>query len=149
MSTPGSQERTARAEQARIRQEMAQAQARREAGRAQKLIDAFVAQAQARGLEPQPLRARLLGGGTAKTDKSGWYIKVDRSLAIGTDAGYYVLKVPGGWRQRIGGVRLQPSQPSLTVGRGGRDGETGELAWFLDAALNRHPKTPGVWQGTP
>jgi hypothetical protein len=141
MSTSGSPDQGARAEQAQIRLEMAQAQARREARRAQKLIDAFVAEAEARGIKPEPLRAQLFGGGTAKTDKAGWYIKADRSVAIGTDGGYYALSVPGGWRQRISGVRLQPSQPSLTVGRGGRDGETGELAWFLDVALNGYPPT--------
>jgi hypothetical protein len=42
-----------------------------------------------------------------------------------------VLTVPGGLRERFTGVRLVATPPPLIVGKGGRDGETGDLAEFL------------------
>ena len=38
-----------------------------------------------------------------KTDKSGWYLRKNESLAIGEDGGYYILTVPGGLRERLPG----------------------------------------------
>lgn len=127
-----------RAEDAARRVELAQAQARIEARRAQELIDRFLVDVAAAGVAPVRLEAQLLGGGKVKTDKDGWYLRKSRTLAIGTDGGYYVLLVPGGWRERLFGVTLQRSQPSLQVGRGGRDGETGELSEFLEWII--HPR---------
>lgn len=126
-----------RAEDAARRAEMAQAQARIEAKEAQKLIDAFLVDVARAGIVPTPLTATLLGGAKVKTDKQGWYLRKNRSLAIGTDGGYYVLTAPGGWRERIRGVTLEPTLPVLVIGRGGRDGETGELAEFLQWILER------------
>jgi hypothetical protein len=120
-----------RAEEAARRAELAAAQERGESVQAQKLVDAFVVQARERGLAPEPLRATLFTGQSVKTDKRGWYLRKNRSLAIGEDGGYYVLTVPGGLRERLSGVRLQPSPPPLIVGRGGRDGESGSLVDFL------------------
>ncbi|MGI8768937.1 MAG: hypothetical protein ACR2I1_07520 [Propionibacteriaceae bacterium] len=116
---------------------MAQAQARIEAKEAQKLIDAFLVDVARAGIVPTQLTATLLGGAKVKTDKQGWYLRKNRSLAIGTDGGYYVLTAPGGWRERIRGVTLEPTLPVLVIGRGGRDGETGELAEFLQWILER------------
>jgi hypothetical protein len=82
-----------------------------------------------------PLEARLLSGHAVRTDRQGWYLRVDRSVAIGTDGGYYQLVVPGGWRERIRGVRLSPSPPPMVIGRGGKDGETGDLTFFLNRVL--------------
>jgi len=42
-----------------------------------------------------------------------------------------VLTVPGGLRERFTGVKLMPSPPPLIIGRGGKDGESGDLAEFL------------------
>lgn len=117
--------------------EMAQTAAKREAMVAQQLIDQFIAQARERGIRPEPLRMKLSGGGTARTDKKGWYIKVDQTVAIGEDGGYYILSMPGGLRERVSGVRLRPSQPCLEVSRGGRDGETGGLSDFLTKRLRQ------------
>lgn len=117
------------------RQEMARTAANQEAQAAQQLIDAFIAQAKQLGIEPEPLRMKLSGGGTARTDKLGWYIKVNQTVAIGEDGGYYILSMPGGLRERLTGVQLSPSQPALQVSRGGRDGETGDLADFLTKRL--------------
>ena len=102
---------------------------------AQKLIDAFLAAAKAKGIAPQPLRATLYSGQSVKTDKVGWYLRKNQSVAVGDDGSYYVLIVPGGFRERLSGVKLQPSPPPLVVGKGGKDGETGDLAEFLQLRL--------------
>lgn len=128
--------RRARAETARAQVHMQEQLARREAASAQELIDAFVIRAREAGLAPQPLLAQLISGGTAKTDRQGWYLKRSHSIAIGEDGGYYVLTVPGGWRARWRGVHIEASLPSLQVSRGGRDGETGDLADFLQRTLD-------------
>jgi hypothetical protein len=126
-----------RAEEAARRAELAAARDQAESREAQRMIDGFVAEAKARGLAPEPLRATLFDGHGVKTDKSGWYLRKNKSVAIGDDGAYYVLTVPGGLRERLGGVRLQPSPPPLEVGRGGRDGETGDLAEFLRKRLDQ------------
>jgi hypothetical protein len=124
-----------RAEDAARRAELAAAQARGESLQAQKLIDAFVAAAKAKGLVPHRLRATLYGGQSVKTDKIGWYIRKNESVAVGEDGSYYVLAVPGGLRERFSGVKLKSSPPPLIVGKGGRDGDTGDLADFLKLRL--------------
>lgn len=129
------EDRSSRIERAARRAELAAGDRRAEQLRAQRLIDAFVAEAERQGLPSEPLRARLFSGPFIRTDKQGWYLRVDRSVAIGTDGGYYQLVVPGGWRERLTGVRLQPSPPPLEIGRGGKDGETGPLSEYLDRRL--------------
>lgn len=124
-----------RAEEAAERAALAAAREHSESQQAQRLVDAFVRDARERGLQPEPLRATLYSGQSVRTDKTGWYLRRNRSLAIGEDGAYYVLTVPGGLRERLSGVRLQPSPPPLEVGRGGRDGETGDLATFLQRVL--------------
>lgn len=120
-----------RAEEAARRAELAAAQERGESQRAQQLIDAFVVDARAQGLPTEPLRATLYTGQSVKTDKVGWYLRKNHSLAIGDDGSYYVLTVPGGLRERLSGVKLTASPPPLIVGKGGRDGESGSLTDFL------------------
>ena len=120
-----------RAEEAARRAELVANQERGESRQAQVLVDAFVRDARARGIEPEPLRATLFDGRSVKTDKVGWYLRKNRSLAIGEDGGYYVLTVPGGLRERLAGVKLAPSPPPLLIGKGGRDGESGSLSDFL------------------
>lgn len=120
-----------RAEEAARRVELAAGQERAESKKAQVLIDQFLADAKAAGIAPQPLKATLYTGQSVKTDKLGWYLRKNQSLAIGDDGSYYVLTVPGGLRERFTGVKLTPSAPPLIVGKGGRDGETGDLAEFL------------------
>ena len=124
-----------RAEEAARRAELAAAQARGESREAQKLIDEFVAAAKAKGVAAHPIRATLYGGQSVKTDKVGWYLRKNQSVAVGDDGSYYVLIVPGGLRERFSGVKLRPSPPPLVVGKGGRDGETGDLAEFLQLRL--------------
>ena len=102
-----------RAEEAAKRAELAAAQERAESLQAQKLIDEFLDAAKARGVTPQPLRARLFSGQSVKTDKVGWYLRKNQSVAVGDDGSYYVLIVPGGLRERFSGVKLRPSPPPL------------------------------------
>jgi hypothetical protein len=124
-----------RAEEAARRAELAASQERAESQQAQVLIDRFVADAKARGIAPHPLRAILYSGKSVKTDKVGWYLRKNESLAIGDDGSYYVMTVPGGLRERLSGVKLKASPPPLIVGKGGRDGESGDLAEFLRGRL--------------
>ncbi|HVD80656.1 MAG TPA: hypothetical protein VNB87_08985 [Propionibacteriaceae bacterium] len=124
-----------RAEDAAQRAELAAAQERGESIQAQKLINEFLAAAKAKGIAPHPLRATLYSGQSVKTDKIGWYLRKNHSVAIGDDGRYYVLIVPGGLRERLSGAKLQPTPPPLVVGRGGKDGETGDLAKFLQLRL--------------
>ena len=126
-----------RAEEAARRAELAAARDQAESREAQGMVDGFVAEAKARGMAPEPLRATLFDGHAVRTDKNGWYLRRNKSVAIGEDGAYYVLTVPGGLRERLSGVRLQPSPPPLEVGRGGRDGETGDLAEFLRKRLEQ------------
>ena len=120
-----------RAEEAARRAELAANANRAESKQAQVLIDRFVTDARERGIAPVPLRATLYSGQSVKTDKVGWYLRKNQSLAIGEDGSYYVLTVPGGWRERLSGVKLKPSPPPMVVGKGGRYGESGDLAEFL------------------
>ena len=126
-----------RAEDSARRASLAAAQEQAESREAQALIDGFVAEARSRGITPEPLRATLYDGHAVKTDKSGWYLRKNKSVAVGDDGAYYVLTVPGGLRERFSGARLRPTPPPLEVGRGGRDGETGDLADFLRWRLER------------
>jgi hypothetical protein len=125
-----------RAEEAARRVELAAGQERAESQKAQVLIDQFVKDARAAGIAPHPLKATLYTGQSVKTDKRGWYLRKNQSLAIGEDGSYYVLTVPGGLRERIAGVKLTPAPPPLIVGKGGRDGETGDLSEFLQRRLD-------------
>lgn len=127
--------REERAADARRRLELSDQAARREAQAAQVLIDEFVAAAREQGLDPVPLKATTLDGHLVKTDKSGWYLRQNKSIAIDVDGGYHSLIVPGGWKERFRGVKLSGTQPSLSVGKGGRDGETGTLKEFLGWVL--------------
>lgn len=127
--------RRRRVQDAQTRADMSASQSRSESAAAQVLIDEFVAAAKVKNVAPEPLRAQLISGGTAKTDQVGWYIKANKSIAIGTDGHYYVLTVSGGLKERLTGVRLAPSPPPLVVSRGGRDGESGDLAEFLQRRL--------------
>jgi len=120
---------------AKIRHELTEGHARAEAARAKVLIDEFIIAARAQGLEPRPLQAKTLSGHVVKTDKVGWYLRTNHSVGIDTEGNYYSLTVPGGWMERLRGVKLEPTLAPLVIGRGGRDGETGDLKEFLAWAL--------------
>ena len=126
-----------RAEEAAVRAELAAGAERVESAKAQELIDRFLVEVVAAGITPEPLRATLYTGQSVKTDKRGWYLRKNQSVAVGDDGSYYILTVPGGLKERLRGVRLRPSAPPLIVGKGGRDGETGDLAEFLARRLGQ------------
>jgi len=125
-----------RARDARQREQLRQSQTLIEAEQAQKHIDAFLVRAREAGCAPVPLVARTLSGTSVKTKQRGWYLRNDHSVAVGADGKYYLLTVPGGGvLDRFRTISLTPSPPPLEVGRGGREGETGDLTFFLERVL--------------
>jgi hypothetical protein len=108
-----------------------------EAARARALIADFVRTAADRDLRPVPLLARgYRGRGGYRTGLLGWYLTPDRTIAVGTDGEYYVLTVVPSIRGRLTGVRVEPQEPRLIVGEGGRDGESMPLAELLRMRLD-------------
>jgi len=104
----------------------------RESEQAQALVDRFVAEARRRGLPTEELLARPWSGrGRYRTGVQGWYLRRNRSVAVGADGAYYSLAVAprrlGRWRR----VTLHPSAPPLQAGEGGRDGESMALEELL------------------
>ena len=125
------------------RQAVAGHAAAQEAGRAAEvekasaLLTDFVRRAAERGLPPAVLHARSFdGNATYKTRLRGWYLKANRSVAVGADGQYYVLTVPSSLRARFTGADVSPSPPRLVVGAGGGDGETIALAQLLERRLD-------------
>src|SRR3954451_15107639 len=117
--------REERAERAALHLEARALQRDRGAGRAPGVVARFVADARAQGLPTEPLTARPWSGRSRyRTGLHGWYLRSDRSIAVGADGGYYVLAVPpfalGRWRT----VRVTPTPPPERVGEGARDGES-------------------------
>jgi hypothetical protein len=109
-----------------------------ESVQARRLVADFVASARARGLRTEELLARGLDGrGRYRTGVHGWYLRRNRTLGVGVDGEFYVLTVAPSLRGRLLGTRLEPSDPPLVAGAGGRDGETiameDLLAMRLDA----------------
>ena len=128
-------EESQRQADARRRQELAAAAAQSEAAAAQVQLDAFVGRLRELGIAPEPLQATLLNGSRVRTDQTGWYLNRARTLAVAPDGTYYQLVTTGSAMARFTGVKLASSPPTLVIGRGGRDGETGDLADFLARAL--------------
>lgn len=119
----------------------AEAQERRRAteiSQARAMVADFVRRARERGLPTEPLVARsYTGRGRYRTGLRGWYLKADRSMAVAEDGSFHLLSVPASLRSRIAGVTLQPDDPPLVVGQGGRDGESIPLATLLERALEK------------
>ncbi|RZU49114.1 hypothetical protein EV385_0849 [Krasilnikovia cinnamomea] len=108
-----------------------------EATQATALLTDFVQRATERGLTPSPLTARSFDGRTTyRTRLRGWYLKANRSVAVGEDGRYYVLSVPASLGARFHGAEVAPSLPRLVVGAGGGDGETMPLAQLLTRRLD-------------
>jgi hypothetical protein len=108
----------------------------KESARARSMLVEFVAACNARGIEPQPLRATAYDGRTTyRTPVTGWYLKPDRTVAVGTDGTFYVLTTPTSLRARLAGVTPSPEDPPLQVGAGGRDGDSVALDTLLALRL--------------
>ncbi|HET9518823.1 MAG TPA: hypothetical protein VFO77_13970 [Actinoplanes sp.] len=108
-----------------------------DAAQATALLADFVRRAAQLGLAPETLRARSVdGGSTYRTRLRGWYLRSNRTVAVGEDGAFYVLTVPGSLRARIFGAEVEPSAPRLLLGAGGGDGETMTLAQLLQRRLD-------------
>lgn len=118
----------ARRESALAHEERLRARRDQQSAQARTLIEAFVARARAQGIAPEPLVARDYSGrGPFRTDRRGWYVRTNRSAAVGEDGEFYLLVVDGGLRARLRGATLRASDPPLVLGAGGRDGESIDL----------------------
>ena len=90
-----------------------------------------------RGEAPVPLRARAAGRRTTyRTGLAGWYLRRNKTLAIGVDGTFLILDVPPSARACFRGTHVAPSDPPLVVGRGARDGESIDLADLLAQRLD-------------
>jgi hypothetical protein len=115
---------------------LAQRQASEHAA-AGRLLQDFVAHARRRGLPPVPLRALSYDGRHRyRTPLEGWYLRRNESVAVSTTGQFYVLTVPGSLRALVRGVDPAPADPPLVLGKGGRDGESVDLADALSAVLD-------------
>jgi hypothetical protein len=107
-----------------------------EAARGRELIAEFVREAVRLSVPPERLTAAPYGGGARyRTRLRGWYLRRDRSVAVGVDGEFYVLTVPGGLRARVSGAAPVPEAPRLIIGEGARDGESMPLADLLNRRL--------------
>lgn len=107
-----------------------------ESRQAQALIEQFAADAVEAGVEPERLTARSYTGSTRyRTNLTGWYLKRDRSVAVGTDGRFYLMHAPASLVSLVRGVTMTPSDPPLELGRGARDGESMPLTDALAARL--------------
>lgn len=142
MSEPSSEMESAaswreqRAAVVRAQQEALVAARRDEHERATEILREGIAAFLDAGIEPMPLRARPDSGrGSIRTSLTGWYLKHDRTLAVDTEARFYVMRVPGGLAARLRGADPEPSDAPLILGRGARDGETIDLRELLEHRL--------------
>lgn len=131
---------------AQRRREAAEAQGERlardqaqETERARQLVRHFIEEARAIELPTVELKAVDPGGRRYRTGVRGWLLRNDGRSAISEDGGFYLLGFVGGSGARLSalmrGVRLEPSDPPLVMGKGGRDGESIPLVELLDRRL--------------
>jgi hypothetical protein len=107
-----------------------------ETAQARALLTDFIATLRERGVQPEPLRAQVVGSNASyRTNLTGWYLRRNRSLAVDIDGNFYILGVPPSLKARVAGVHVQPSDPPLVVGQGARDGESMPLAELLRLRL--------------
>lgn len=108
-----------------------------EIAKARVLLTAFIQEMHERGIEPQPLRAPVVGSGTSyRTPITGWYLRRNRSLGVDAEGNFYVLGTPASLKARLFGVQVLPSDPPLVVGLGARDGESLPLEQLLRMRLD-------------
>ena len=107
-----------------------------ETAQARAQLTEFIATLRERGVEPEPLRAQVVGSSASyRTNLTGWYLRRNRSLAVDVDGNFYILGVPASLKARVAGVQVDPSDPPLVVGQGARDGESMPLAELLRLRL--------------
>jgi hypothetical protein len=107
-----------------------------ETAQARELLVDFIATLKERGVEPEPLRAQVVGSNASyRTNLIGWYLRRNRSLAVDVDGNFYILGVQASLKARVAGVHVLPSDPPIIVGQGARDGESMPLAELLRLRL--------------
>ncbi|WP_206690443.1 hypothetical protein [Quadrisphaera sp. INWT6] len=111
-----------------------------EVERAREQVADFVERARAAGLPTEELRAVDAAGTRYRTGVTGWVLRRDGRAGVGEDGAFYLLAVLLSGTEKLGarlcGVRLQPSDPPLVWGRGGRDGDSIALQELLDRRLS-------------
>ncbi|MEE6273364.1 hypothetical protein [Georgenia wangjunii] len=124
-----------RREAAELHADMLARRQEAEHARARDLLERFAAVARDR-LPAEPLLVRGYGGrGTARSDRTGWYLRADRAAGLDVEGRFYVLTAPLGLRERLRGVTLTPAPPPLVLGAGGKDGESIDLPDALERLL--------------
>ncbi len=109
---------------------------RRETEQARALIAQFLIDVRSRGVAPVPLHARGYDGrGRYRTGLEGWYLRRNETVALGTDGNFYTLQVDGGLLALVKGAHPEPKDPPLVLGKGGKDGESIDLAEALARVL--------------
>jgi hypothetical protein len=107
-----------------------------ETAQARELLTDFIATLKERGVEPEPLRAQVVGSNASyRTNLTGWYLRRNRSLGVDVDGNFYILGVQPSLKARVAGVHVLPSDPPIIVGQGARDGESMPLAELLRLRL--------------
>ncbi len=125
-----------RRENARLQAEKLAAAQAAETAQARGYLRTFVTAAQAAQLPAEPLVVHARGGkGSVRTPLQGWYLRVDRSMAVDTDGNFYLLQAHLTLRDRLRGYTPTPDDPPLVLGYGGRDGESIDLVDALTRLL--------------
>lgn len=133
--TDGTDWANQRTEAAREQERRLHARKETEHAKARKILEEFVEVAR-ETLPTQQLMVKGYGGrGSARSDVEGWYLRLDRTIGVGTDGSFYVLTAPLGVLDRLRGVTLTPTPPPLVIGAGGKDGDSIELVAALDRLL--------------
>lgn len=125
-----------------VRAEADRARRAAETGQARELVTAFVREAERRGLPVVALTAVAPTGARYRTGLTGWYVDVNLTRAVSPAGEFYLLTVPTSWRARLTGVTVEPREPRLVVGEGGRDGESMPLRQLLDRRLDAGTRWP-------
>ena len=135
--------RADRAAAAKVHQDALDHARNSEAEQASELLKDFVKRARAQGIAAVRLHALpYSGAGRYKSNVIGWYLRRDGSIAVDQSGHYYIMKVPRSFGAHFRSVSIPPSQPSLTIGKGGRDGDTIELKTLLELRLAQPSSFP-------
>ncbi len=125
-----------RRKNAQARAQMLQAQEAADSAQAAGYLRQFVAAATRLGPAAEALVVRNpVSGRTAKTAVRGWYLKEDRSVAVGDDGQYYLLTAPLTLWDTFRTVSPKVVAPPLILGKGGRDGESIDLTEALSKRI--------------
>jgi hypothetical protein len=127
-----------RRDNARRLAELADLRRQGETVAARALLERFVTDAVGAGIPAGPLAVHRPGRRRRiRTDRTGWYLRRDHSLAVTEECDFVVLTRAMPWHAGLRGpVTVPPSEPPLVVGRGGRDGDSIDLAELLRRRLD-------------